>query len=370
MKILITNAHLQEPAGTQVVVRDLAAELLRQGHVPLVYSPRLGEVAEQIRRQGVQVTHELADLSALPDIIHGQHHPAVLEALLHFPGTPAIYACHAATEPLEEPFFHPRILRYVAVDERCRARVASAPGISPERIRVMWNAVDLERFRERAPLPAQPRRALVFSNGAGPSTHLPAVRQACRRRGLELDVLGYRAGNELLDPESVLPAYDLIFAKARCALEAMAVGAAVVLCDAAGAGPMVTAANFERLRPMNFGAALLTQPLRPEHLLAEMERYDPADAAAVSRRVRREAGLSAAVAGWLALYAEVLEEFSRAPRDAAVEARALEQYLRNQGYGQRAGWEKERQRRLAGDPRFAARLLHGARRALGRWAKS
>ena len=36
--------------------------------------------------------------------------------------------------------------------------------------------------------------------------------------------------------------YDLVFAKARCALEAMAVGAAVVLCDTHGLGPMVTSA--------------------------------------------------------------------------------------------------------------------------------
>lgn len=367
MKVLITNAHLEEPAGTQVVVRDLAGEFRRQGHLPLVYSPRLGAMAEQIRGQGVEVTDRLDKLSAVPDIIHGQHHPQVVEALLHFPSTPAVYVCHAATAEVEEPFPFPRILRYVAVDERCRRRVESVPGIPAERIRVIENAVDLARFRPRGPLPERPCRALVFSNQARASTHLPAVRRACRQRGLQLDVLGFHAGTPVADPESVLPAYDLVFAKARCALEAMAVGAAVVLCDAAGAGPLVTSENFDRLRPMNFGAGLLTHPLRPEYLLAELEHYDPQDAAAVSRRVRGEAGLAAAAARWLALYHEVLKEFASSRQDVAAEFRALEDYLAKWSYGKRVEWEKQQLRRLEGKPLVGRPLSRLARRFLRRW---
>ena len=42
LKILITNAYLATYGGTQVVVRDLACELTRQGHQVAVYCPRLG----------------------------------------------------------------------------------------------------------------------------------------------------------------------------------------------------------------------------------------------------------------------------------------------------------------------------------------
>ena len=45
-------------------------------------------------------------------------------------------------------------------------------------------------------------------------------------------------------PEELLPKYDLVFAKARCALEAMATGCAVVLCDFAGLGSMVNPERF------------------------------------------------------------------------------------------------------------------------------
>lgn len=51
----------------------------------------------------------------------------------------------------------------------------------------------------------------------------------------------------------MLGGYDLVFAKARCALEAMAVGCAVVLCDVGGLGPLVTRAQVQHLRRWNFG---------------------------------------------------------------------------------------------------------------------
>src|SRR5207253_87507 len=112
-------------------------------------------------------------------------------------------------------------------------------------------------FRQRTRLPGRPGRGLVFSNRASRHTHLPCVRAACRAVGVNLDVVGEESGNQVSDPESILPRYDIVFAKARCALEAMAVGNAVVLCDYTGAGPMVTSENFDALRVMNFGRGVL-----------------------------------------------------------------------------------------------------------------
>jgi hypothetical protein len=92
-------------------------------------------------------------------------------------------------------------LRYVAVDERCRKRVEKTAGIPLSRITVILNAVDLERFRAREPLPSKPKRALIFSNQTG---QVPAIRSAARRMGLELQVLGLGAGNAVPNPESML----------------------------------------------------------------------------------------------------------------------------------------------------------------------
>jgi glycosyltransferase involved in cell wall biosynthesis len=151
--------------------------------------------------------------------------------LLHFRQVPAVYVCHGFRASEESPFYFPRILRYVAVDGRCKKRIESAREIPQARIEVIPNAVDLDRFQPRLPLPSRPKRALVFSNYASPRPHLPAIRSACRDLRLELDVLGVGVGAAVGNPESHLPRYDVVFAKARCALEAIAVGVAVVVCD-------------------------------------------------------------------------------------------------------------------------------------------
>lgn len=366
MRILITNAFLNIYGGTQVVVRDLALELRRQGHEAMIYSPRLGEVAEELRRAGIAVSDSLADFTATPDVIHGQHYPTI-EALLRFPQTPAVYVCHGSMRNfLDVMVYIPRIRRYVAVDEPCRRLLASIPGLPPERIQMELNAVDLERFKPRAALPARPRRALIFSNNTGASSYVRAVRKACRRAGVQVDVLGEGARNAVANPEAVLPQYDIVLAKARCALEAMAVGNAVVLCDMWGLGPMVSNENFDRLRPMNFGYTQLTNPIRPELIRAEIERYNPDDAAAVCARVRREAGLAETARRWVALYEEVITEHRQSPPERDEELRALADYWSewNRNFADRLDWEDAQIRKVRAIPVVGGALVALARRIL------
>jgi len=363
LKVLITNAFLDVYAGTQVVVKDLALELRRQGHEPLIYSPKLGQVAQALKDAGVVVTDRPGSLTQVPDVIHGQHYPAI-ESLLRFPHTPAIYVCHGLQGYTDALIPFPRILRYVAVDELCRKRVERVPGIERERIQVIWNAVDLERFPQRDPLPAKPRRALVFSNNASSGTYLRAVRGACRRAGIELHVAGLLSHNAVPNPQHLLPRYDLVFAKARCALEAMAVGNAVVLCDFKGLGPIVSTKNFDSLRPMNFGGGLLVEPHDPVLIRKQIEQYDPEDAAAVCRRVRREAGLVEATHHWIQLYAAVIEEFSHSERKVDEEHRALAEYLSEWSYARRVEWEIEQIKKIRSVPVVGGALAHFAGRIL------
>jgi hypothetical protein len=282
-----------------------------------------------------------------------------MTALLHFPGVPGIFATHDWTVWHDAPPLFPRIRRYVAVDGTNRDRVLFEHGIPEERVRVLLNWVDLERFPRRGPLPERPRRALVFSNYARGDTHLPAVREACRRAGLLLDVVGSGVGRSLADPGAAIAEHDLVFAKAKSALEALAVGAAVVLCDYRGLGQMVTAADFEGLRRLNLGLRTLRRPLTPDLILREIERYDARDAAEVTSRVREEAGLEPALDRLVALYEEVIAEHQReSPVDPAEESRAAAAYLR-----QWAGWVPPRVRDLekrVGELEAELRYVYGS----------
>ncbi|HEV2705921.1 MAG TPA: glycosyltransferase, partial [Pyrinomonadaceae bacterium] len=330
-RVLITNTTLATRTGTETYVRDLALALLRRGHAPVVYSPETGEIARELRKATVPVVETLSGMAVAPDLIHGNQAAELMTALLHFPGVPAVFFCHSWIGWSNVPPQHPRVLRCVAVDDTCRDRLALEHGVGAERLRVLLNAVDLERFRPRTTaLPARPQRALVFSNTANDSTHLAAVREACARAGISLDVVGAEANNSTSEPESLLGQYDLVFAKARCALEAMASGAAVILCDMFGSGPLVTTDEFERLRRLNFGMRSLDRPINAEVLGREIARYDAADAAEVSRRVRASAGLDSLVEEIVELYGEVIAEYAQGGgTDALAESRAAAEFVRS-----------------------------------------
>jgi hypothetical protein len=329
LRVLITNRQLNTRTGTETYVRDLALGLLERGHSPVVFSPLLGELAAEIRAATVPVTCDLATVAEPPDVIHGHHGPDTLAALLAFPGVPAVAFCHSWLGWPSAPLRFPRILRHVAVDHTCRDRLCAEHGIPPGRVHVILNSVDLARFRPRPPLPPRPLRALVLSNAAGAAgSHLGPIRAACAAEGIEVVAAGSAAGRPLAAPEEVLAGFDLVFAKARAALEAMAVGAAVILCDAVGAGPMVTSAELPRLRALNFGMRTLRRPVTAEVLRGEIARYDAADAAAVSQRIRAEAGSAAMVDELCALYETVIaEQRAGGPADAAAEMRAAAQYV-------------------------------------------
>ncbi|MBI2358502.1 MAG: glycosyltransferase [Deltaproteobacteria bacterium] len=328
LKVLITNITLATRTGTEVYVRDLALGLLRRGHKPIVYSTHLGGIARELRAKTVPVLEDLTQVSATPDIIHGHHLPETMMALLQFPGVPGIFFCHDWSAWHDVPPRFPRILRYVAVDDTCLDRLILEHGVAQEKARVILNFVDLERFKPRGPLPERPKRALVFSNQASERTHLSATRQACSQASITLDIIGASTGTSVTHPEEVLGHYDLVFAKGKSALEALSVGAAVILCDAAGAGPMVTTAELERLRRLNFGIRALQKPVRADVLAEEISRYNAEDSQEVSRKIRASAGLETALDELIALYDEVTEEYkSTGPIDPEAEERAAASYI-------------------------------------------
>src|SRR5713226_6102898 len=196
LKVLITNVEHNERTGTELYAFDLARGLLEHGHSPILYSPRLGPLAEKIRAESVPVIDNLDRLSGPPDIIHGHHAAETVTALLRFPRVPAIYVCHDWYSAIDRPPNFSRILRYVAVDETCRDKLRFEHAVSEERVTTLGQFLDLREFPRRQPLPSRPRRALVLCNHAKEDAYLEAARAACARAGITLDVLGLGVGKQ------------------------------------------------------------------------------------------------------------------------------------------------------------------------------
>ncbi|MFO0702677.1 MAG: glycosyltransferase [Candidatus Andersenbacteria bacterium] len=345
MRILVTNNSLAFKSGTSLYAYDICREILRRGHEVVVYSTQLGGVADMLRQATVPVISDIAALTFPPDVIFGMHHLETLTALLQFPGAPCLAFCHGWLPWEEQPLKFPRILHYVAVDDLCRERLLVEHGIPAQRVSTVRNFVDLERFQPREPLPARPRRALILSNNLTEQRVTPAVRAACERLDVAVDVRGAEFGAIADAPETVLPQYDVVFAKARAALEAMAVGAAVIVCDLWGLGRLVTTENYEELRRFNFGIRTLNRPATEATVVGELERYDAADAARVTARVRQEAGLVQAVDELVALATNVVTASRDLVSDAREEARAAAAYV--QALAPRSEWIRSLQQQVA-----------------------
>ena len=195
MRVLLTNNTLTVRGGAEAFVRDLARALQRRGHRVMAYTSDPAAQPRLLENDPVPVATDLERLPLRPDVIHAQHHLDAMTALAALPGVPAIYHCHGAVWR-ECPPLHPRIHRYAAVTPTLAERLSVEYALAPERVRVVPNGVDLERFA----VPARPPRA------TGPVTILCVARlieqkglvhllDACReleRRGVDFvcDVVG------------------------------------------------------------------------------------------------------------------------------------------------------------------------------------
>jgi hypothetical protein len=326
LRVLLINFSLKSRGGTESMIRDVALGLRARDHAPLVYSPILGPIAQEIQSAGIPVVDDLAQIGDEPDVIHAHHYFTTGEALIRFPRTPAIHVCHGWSPIIERPPSFPQIRRYVAISDCTRDNIVNREGIAPERARIIPNAVDLTRFPGRPkPLAERVRRALAFTS----PTHapiLPALREACHMRGIEFATLGF--GRDEAAPERTLVAYDLVFATGRSAIEALCAGAAVITCDINGLGGLVMPDSYDRFRRHNFALRSLVRPVTAETVGAALDQYDRRSAEAVSARMRADADLDPYLDRLIALYGEAIEDYRVDPPAEQDITHAVQRFLR------------------------------------------
>jgi glycosyltransferase involved in cell wall biosynthesis len=300
-RILLVTISLVGRSGTEVVCSETAYGLRKRKHEVSIYVHFDGPMADSLRADGFQVVTNLELLDFVPEVIQANQTFPLLDAVGRFPDVPVISICHDSFIWWNEPVDLPSIRRYCAVDLACRARIVHRFAHLAERVELLHNAVDLDRFKSRPSLPDRPKRALILAKGP---TYLAAIRAACQPHGISVDAVGPGVGHEIDNLSSRLFEYDLVFATARAALEAMAVGCAVILIDSRGLGGLVTREVVSSWRDNNFGRWLLTRSTSPGSIAAEIERYDPNDAQMVSDFIRKHSSLE--------FYLDRLEELYRA----------------------------------------------------------
>lgn len=330
MKILFTNNTLASPAGSELVVVELADALRRRGHLVAAYSTNLGEVADRLRGLSIPVISDPLKSPFVPDLIHGQHHLDAMAALCAFPGSPAIYHCHGFVPWLETSPRHPRIHRYVGMCEVISERLRIELALPESSVTTIPNWVDIDRFyRVRQPS-EQPSKALIYSRSFDPVTwHGNQLYKAFASLGIQLDHFSCVAEDR--SPELYLPEYDIVLSSGRSALEAMASGCAVIPLSAVSCLGFVTCNNFDSFRRQNFSPRLQSPQLCAEHVRQILRTYSSDEARLVTERVRSECTLAIAAATLEDVYQDtVCCELSRTENeknDTGQELLAILRYL-------------------------------------------
>lgn len=328
MRILFTNIDLAEQTGTVTATLDLAVALRRRGHAVTCFSPRLGRAGVRIRATGTPVVDTIERIGESPDVIHGHHSGPAMVALTRFPNVPAIFVCHDWSSVYDDPPIHPRIRRYGYVRHVLRERLVSEKGIPPERVVFLANAIDLDRVGLPRTPPARILSAGVYAH-FGQASALDALAEGCRRHGITF------VGEMLADvhsrkhPEGTLANCDLVFARGRMAIEALAAGCAVINADRFGIGGLVTAGRFDEFVAANFAFGALSTPASADLVAETIATYDAGDAGRVAQRVRADCDVRVAAERLEQIYATMREEAAREPVSAEAEALALARYLQD-----------------------------------------
>jgi len=321
MKILLTNHDLSYYAGTETFVYTLAVELQRTGHEVVCFSPRLGAVAQRLVTAGVTVTADLGRAPDDVDVIHAHHRYESLLARTRYPDLPLIFTGHGVLPWQEQPAVAALgASRYVAVSEEVRGHLIERHGVPADKVVIVRNGIDLERFRARTPLSPEPRRALILSNYM-PARQRAQVRRVCRELGITVGEAG--AGNALWAVEDEIAQADLVFGLGRSALEAMAARRVVLVYDYNGGDGLVTPERFERLRQRNFSGRTHNRRFTDAELAAEIQAYGPAVAEDVYAFIERDHDIRVMARQLVELYEEARRRPARAPGAATAPYRAL-----------------------------------------------
>lgn len=272
MKILITNYSLRDYKGSELFTYELVRELKCRSHEVFVFSLELGKVSEDIGKLGVQVSCNIEDFQKENfDIVHIQHNPTAKIIEKYFPSTPKIFMAHGFIPRFEQP---PNIAfcKYFAVSDIARDHLNKWHNIPKDRIVIIRNFIDIERFQNKKELNAKPKKLLVLSNHFTLKNQL-IVAKACKEVKIDFSHIGL-PNNSVQNVEDHINNYDIVITIGRGVLESLACERNVIVFDWSGGDGLITEENFYEIQRNNFSGKSFNIRFNGKSLANEIRKYD------------------------------------------------------------------------------------------------
>jgi glycosyltransferase involved in cell wall biosynthesis len=264
--VILISSYTLDLSGVPTYTLTLYNELKKRGHNIQVYSPLSGVLEKKM--------NVCSDLDALdkPDIIIAQHNLCAIGLKNKFPDIPMIYSIHHHEYPEEKPPTF-ECEWYTAINEK-NVETLVANGVSSNKITIVRDFIDIERFYPTVPVNDTLKNVLYISNRKKWKTH-NIVEQACKELKLNFKAVGSPYGRAHAIEENINKA-DLVIGWARCLMEAMSCGRPVISYDKEYGDGYLDYDTYLKSRAYNFGPGGINK-YTVEGLIKEINRYDPKD---------------------------------------------------------------------------------------------
>lgn len=291
MKILITNHHLDNRAGSELFVESLALELKKRGHMIFIFSPVLGEVSDNIKSHGIKVSNNIRDFEGEEiDVVHAQHNVTTILARSIFPETPIIFMSHGVLPDLEQPpSIELGILKFIVVSEEIRDHLVNKYDVPMSKISIIRNFVDLDKFISKKDVNEKLEEILIISNHYTKNVK-QIIKRTCEDMGIGLTHVGLPE-NPVDNVEDYINKADLVITLGRGALESMSCERNVIIYDVHGGDGFVNDKNFYEIRKNNFSGRKFGNKYSAEDFKLELEKYNPNIGKKLREIVKRENSL-------------------------------------------------------------------------------
>ncbi len=269
VRFILANNGLGGAGGTETHLLTVGDQLLRLGHEVVVHANELGPFADFVRSRGIEVTHRPSELPDDCDVVFAQDAILALELAERQPRALMVFRVCSDVYDFELPPQVDGVVDLVVVLSDRYARLARACAISAPLLRLRV-PIDVDRLVPLGAIRTRPRRAVILGNYAD---RVRVVREACERRGIEVDAVG--GAHQRYDVAAALASADIVVAKSRAALDAMACGRAVYVYDTFGGDGWVTPESYPALEADNFAGQASDRVIGVDELERDLADYHP-----------------------------------------------------------------------------------------------
>jgi len=275
MKILITNNQLLNYQGSEIFTYELSKNLKGRGHDVYVFSLTPGKVSDSISKLGIIVSSDLEEFKKINfDIIHAQHNTTATLVRKIFHITPMVFMSHGILPELEQPpSAELGISKYFAVSEEVSLHLQNNYSISVNKVEIIRNFVDLERFYPKNTVKNKPEKLLVLSNHYNPEVK-GIIDSSCKDLGIEVMHVGLPE-NPVKNVEDYINQADIVVTLGRGVLEAVACERNVIIFDEHGGDGFLDENNFFEIRKNNFSGRRFRKKYKIDEFKKEIEKYNP-----------------------------------------------------------------------------------------------